>query len=165
MSGQQTINMQPLLRFLEHLPKSGDFELTLLKVHLLIEELFTVIISKAAKNPQYIPTAGLGFSQKLKMARAFSTLEAHEWIWGACKKLNEARNLLSHELDAQKIEDKAEEFIKVISTQADVHNLANEKFTSFHLASFILFSSLSGYAHYEPPPLRIKTILGSAFDD
>jgi len=36
-------DLTPLIRFIEHLPKNGDLELSLLKCHLLVEEVLTKV--------------------------------------------------------------------------------------------------------------------------
>ena len=41
-----------LSRFAEHLPKDGNAELSLLKVHLLIEELLNLVIVRNMKRPR-----------------------------------------------------------------------------------------------------------------
>jgi len=81
-------DLKPLIRFMEHLPRNGDVELTTLKCHLLIEELLNKIISKNAASPKYIGQADLRFIQKMYLARAFAKTGIEPWVWGAIKKLN-----------------------------------------------------------------------------
>lgn len=76
------VNLTPLTRFIEHLPKNGDLELSLLKCHLLVEELLTKVILDSTKQPNYVKNARLSFSQKISIARSFSDLENKTWLWG-----------------------------------------------------------------------------------
>ena len=156
-------DLGPLIRFMEHLPKSRDVELTILKCHLLIEELLHKIIAKNAKNPKYIDSAKLRFIQKMYLARAFTKDGIKPWVWGAIKKLNETRNKLAHGLSTDEIKAEYEAFIKVVESATGVpeDNLVNVNFSRFHWAAFKIFGSLSAYVHFDPTLRKNTTILTS----
>ena len=156
------IDLVPLLRFMETLPKSGDVELTLLKCHLLIEEVLTEIISKALKNSNHVKEARLSFAQKIHITRASTELSHAPWIWQALKLLNQARNELSHNLTSHEIEEKLEKFI----THVKAHNSGmpeealSEKFTRFHWSAFATYTVVSSHANFDPASVNSLTILG-----
>lgn len=155
------VDLAPLLRFMETLPKSGDIELTLLKCHLLIEEVLTQIISKALNNSEHVKAARLSFAQKIVITRASTELSHAPWIWQALKLLNQARNELSHNLTSHEIDEKLEKFI----THVKVHNsempdrALSEKFTRFHWAVFATYTVLSSHANFDPASIKPLTIL------
>lgn len=146
---------------MEHLPKSGDVELTILKCHLLIEELLHKIIVKKAESPNYIERANLRFIQKMYLAKAFTKSGIEPWVWGAMKKLNKTRNKLAHGLSTGEIKTEYESFIQVVESATGVpeDNLVTENFSKFHWAAFKVFGSLSAYAHFDPTSQKIPTIL------
>ena len=154
-------DLRPLIRFMEHLPKNGDVELTILKCHLLIEELLYIIIVKKADNTNYVESANLRFIQKMYLARAFTKSGIESWVWGAIKKLNKTRNELAHGLSTDEIKTEYESFIKVVESATGVpeDNLVTKNFSKFHWAAFKVFSSLSAYAHFDPTLLKNPTIL------
>ena len=146
---------------MSHLPKNGDVELTILKCHLLIEELLHKIIVKKADNPNYIERSNLRFIQKMYLARAFTKSGIEPWVWGAVKKLNKTRNELAHGLSSDEIKTEYESFIQVVesATGALEDNLVTKNFSKFHWAAFKVFSSLSAYVHFDPTSLKIPTLL------
>lgn len=156
------LNLEPLIKFIDHMPNSGDVELALLKSHLLIEEVLTHILLKKAQNPQHLKKTQISFSSKATLARCFSDLDGSPWIWTALKKLNSARNSLAHDLDRNDFADKLEDFVSYVeTTQGKIDpSLVSEKLSSFHYAVFNLYSALSAYAHFDPAAMGVLTILG-----
>lgn len=154
------IDLAPLLRFMETLPKSGDVELTLLKCHLLVEEALTKIISNSLKNPKYVSEAKLTFAQKIQLTRASTDLSHATWIWQALKLLNQARNKLSHNLTSSEIEEKLEIFITYVkSHNSEIPEEAiSDKFSRFHWAVFATYTVVASHANFEPTN---KTLVGS----
>jgi len=145
------LDFKPMVKFLECLPKNGDVELSLLKTHLLIEEVLTKIITDRALNPEYIEASKLQFHQKVNLAKAFSHIHNEGWLWGAIKKLNNARNKLSHNLSNSEISEKIEEFICFVEseqTKPEEPHLS-EKFGRFHFAIFQVFTKLSVYSEFD----------------
>jgi hypothetical protein len=106
-----------LARFAEYLPKDGNAELSLLKVHLLIEELLNLVIERNMKRPDFLQKARLPFERKLTLTQGFlNGASEAEWVWTAIGKLNEARNRLAHSLDNEVVERKLDEFINCVES-------------------------------------------------
>ena len=127
------INMDGLIRYITHLPSSGDVELTLLKTHLLIEELLTHILEKKSLKPAHLRKAKLSFAQKIVLIRCFSDIAESSWVWGGLRQ-----------------------------TEPIDSKFLSEKFSRLHYASFYLYSEISAYANFDPASLdslHIPTIL------
>jgi hypothetical protein len=110
-------DLTPLTRFIEHLPKNGDLELSLLKCHLLVEEVLTKVLLGSTKHPNYVQKARLTFAQKTSLARSVSDLEHRAWLWGAIAKLKDARNILVHGLSVENIKAELEEFVGFVEAE------------------------------------------------
>jgi hypothetical protein len=150
--------VSPIIRFAEHLPKSGDIELSLIKAHLLIEEALTSIILKAARHPKYIKRARLTFSTKISLARSFCDLEDDPWLWSALTKLNDARNELVHGLSNQNMRIKLDEFVRFVEAEQGTpdNSLLLGAFAPFHWAASKLFTILSLQADFDPTDMTIN---------
>ncbi|WP_163130835.1 hypothetical protein [Agarivorans sp. Alg241-V36] len=150
-----------MIRFLEVLPESGDKELTLLKAHLVIEEVLTKILAKECVNEKYLNEAKLQFHQKVKLVRAFYQLTHSDWIWKALHNLNQARNHMSHNLTKHELENKISAFTNYVALHNT--NLFKEdnagKFSDFHMATFATYIPLAAYVSFEPTVPNIKTLL------
>ncbi len=149
-------------RFVEHLPKDGNPELSLLKVHLLIEELLNLAIERNMKRPNFLQKSRLEFEKKLVLAQGFLTgLPEFEWVWKAIVKLNEARNKLAHELDTEVVEGKLEAFIncveKVEGPPADSYRGPMQR---FQRSAFKVFMHTVQAIQLDPSDVKIKIILG-----
>jgi hypothetical protein len=155
------IDLTPLVRFVEHLPKDGDEELALLKCHLLVEEMLTKLIERNVRHPTYLRNARLSFETKMWIARSLDDLEPHVWVWGAVQRLNAARNALAHGLEAEHIRRKLEAFIAFV----EAHQGAPEPehlsgaIKRFQWAAFHVYSPLAAHAHFDLSDLRIPTLL------
>jgi hypothetical protein len=149
---------------LKHLPKNSDLELCILKCHLLIEELLEKIITNASKNPNHVVKAKLSFSQKIHIARAFSSLKKEAWLWGSIKKLNDTRNELAHELSAQKKNEMCEKFISIVEGEftKPEQKILSEKFGRFQWAAYAVYIKLSVHAQYNPMDLKNSSLLTKA---
>ena len=161
MKRKHRLDFQPLIRFLEVLPKSGDKELALLKVHLVIEEVLTKIICKSMKNEIHIHNARLSFFQKCKITQALNEIDHAKWVWHALKLLNQARNELSHNLTTEELAEKIAAFTTYVKTQNKelFESEANEKFTVFHMAAFATYIPLAVHANFDPANVQISTLL------
>ena len=162
-------DLTPQTRLIEHLPKNGDLELSLLKCHLLVEEVLTKVLLDSTKHPNYVQKARLTFSQKACLARSVSDLEHRTWLWGAIAKLNDARNELAHGLSVEDIKTKLEEFIRFVEAEegAPNPNVITQTFGRFHWAAFKVFGVLSAYAHFDPTAIKLtgaaaRDLLGDA---
>jgi hypothetical protein len=154
------LNLEPLYRFVEHMPPTENTELTLLKGHLLIEEVLTKLIERFTKNPKYLLDAKLNFAQKVYLARSLHGLDGNEWIWGALKKLNNARNKLAHGLDPELISRMLEEFTKVVESSDKQDEITRpEHLDHFSWAIFKLFFYISQHAHFDPTQTDLKLLL------
>lgn len=158
------LDLAPLTRFLQHLPKNGDVELALLKCHLLIEEVLTKLIARSTKHPEFLPKVRLSFAQKVWLARTITNLGEESWSWEALRRLNEARNELAHGLLAQELNGKLDEFIRVVEDKhgAPADSVIGGPFGRFQWAAFTVFSFFSHHAHFDPTALKISTLLTSA---
>ena len=153
--------LETLVRFMRHLPKTGDVELSLLKCHLLIEEVLIQLIERNLNHPDYLLKARLSFVQKMWIARSLYDLERRAWVWGAVKQLNEARNALAHGLEADEIGNKLEAFVSFVEAEQgapDPEELSHA-FGRFQWAVFKVFVILSAHAQIEFSALRIPTLL------
>lgn len=78
-------------------PVMGDPTYSLLKAHLLFEELLHAYLLRALPNGTALAGARLTFVQLLAVARASSRVPPPEhWAWKAVSDLNKLRNLLAH---------------------------------------------------------------------
>jgi hypothetical protein len=156
-------NLLPLSRFVEHLPKDGDLELSLLKVHLLIEELLTLVIERNMKRPEFLEKARPEFQKKLYLAQGFlAGVSDTEWVWKAIFKLNEARNKLAHTLDKEELNQKLEAFMQFVESidgppPADAFNGPMQR---FQLSAFKVFMHTVHTVQFDPSDVKIKIILG-----
>ena len=155
------LDLSPLVRFLEHLPKNGDEELALLKCHLLIEEVLTKLIERSTKNPQFLFKARLSFSQKIWLARSLANLEKESWAWEALRRLNEARNELAHGLAKESLSAKLEEFIRVVEREygPPESGVVGGALGRFQWAAFYPYVFFATHAHFDPASVRISTLL------
>lgn len=147
------------MRFVEHLPRDGNEELTLLKGHLLVEEQLTALIHRATKRPEFLPK--LRFADKARLARAGSSQADEEWIWTALAKLNAARNELSHTLAKDEFAVKLEAFISWVEEKKEKPKVEalSDRFGRLHWTIFYVHSTLAAEAHFDASKLRIKTLL------
>lgn len=154
-------HLKPMIRFFQHLPRNGDVELTILKTHLLIEELLVTIITRAAKNPSAIEKAKLGFTQKMHLAQAFGNPAREAWLWGALRALNKTRNKLAHGLSATEIQQQCDSFVRLVeqSQGTPTDEIITPIFGRFHWAAFKVFSALASYANFDTLRRRTPTLL------
>ena len=164
--GRMKLDLTPLLRFMEHLPKNGDLELGLLKTHLLCEEVLTKAIERHLPNPDHLEKAKLSFAQKIQLGHCFYPAAKTAWLWPALQKMNRARNKLAHGLSTEQISEQIDAFIEFVEQNIDAPEPQNLslKFGRFHWATFSVFSMLAGAAHYDPSQNRSPTLLGSTPD-
>lgn len=73
--------------------------ITVLKGHLLLEEMITAAIEKSVFHPEHLEAARLTFAQKVSIARSLSLDEPKNSIWDLVERLNKLRNVLSHSLE------------------------------------------------------------------
>ena len=88
-----------------HLYLADDIMLVVLKGHLLIEDSLMTIIRKFVPHGEFINEAGLGFYQKVQIARSLSWDEHRNEMWALALGLNRVRNDMAHALEHPKVED------------------------------------------------------------
>jgi len=96
-------------------PKQGDPTYSVLKAHLLFEELLRSYLHRVLPHASALDGARLTFVQLLAVARASSTHAAPDhWIWKAIGDLNKLRNLLSHETRPKALAEKMEDYKRFV---------------------------------------------------
>ncbi|RZI43718.1 hypothetical protein EGT07_08085 [Herbaspirillum sp. HC18] len=98
-------------------PTPGDPTYSLLKAHLLFEELLRAYLSRILPYSSALEGARLTFVQLLAVARASSThAQPDHWMWKAIGDLNKLRNMLSHEARPKALGEKLNEYISLVET-------------------------------------------------
>lgn len=88
----------PLAKINQHLDKTDDHVLLILRTHLLIEERLRDILARVCRCPDELRAARLSFYQVLCVCRTI--VGRHdEPAWGFVERLNEVRNRMAHHLD------------------------------------------------------------------
>lgn len=78
-------------------PKRGDPTHSVLRAHLLIEQLFDVFFHTKLAHADALLGARFTFAQKLAIAKALSdSISPSDWRWQAVARLNKIRNSLAH---------------------------------------------------------------------
>jgi len=96
-------------------PKLGDPTYSLLKAHLLFEELLRSYLGRVLPHAKALEGSRLTFVQLLAVARACSIhVEPDHWIWTAIGELNKLRNTLSHETRPKALAEKIEQYQRLI---------------------------------------------------
>jgi hypothetical protein len=112
-------NIDNYLRWIT--PKVGDPTYSLLKAHLLFEELLRTYLARVLPHPNALDGSRLTFVQLLAIARASSTHVAPDyWIWKAIGDLNKMRNMLSHEARPKDLAEKVQAYAQLISQHTKV---------------------------------------------
>jgi hypothetical protein len=98
-------------------PTPGDPTYSLLKAHLLFEELLRAYLARTLPHSSALDGARLTFVQLLAVARASSThAQQDHWMWKAIGDLNKLRNLLSHEAKPKALRQKLNEYISFVES-------------------------------------------------
>lgn len=94
-------------------PSPGDPTFSVLRAHLLFEELLRAYLKKVLPHAAALDGSRLSFAQTLAVARACSPhLSPSDWIWAAIADLNKVRNLLAHETQPKALAKKLEDYIE-----------------------------------------------------
>jgi hypothetical protein len=102
------------------IPVGGDPTYTVLKTHLLIEEMLVEYINRKLPNPAAMKGARLSFSQRLSLVRAMQVSGSDHWSWDGIERLNTIRNMLAHQRDAAGFPAKVQEFIEFMQKHTNV---------------------------------------------
>ncbi|MCC2957444.1 hypothetical protein LK542_17645 [Massilia sp. IC2-477] len=110
------------IRFLKSVtPQPGDPTFSILKTHLLVEDLLRTFLEQRAANPAAMKKAKLTFAQALQVTRAFCTdVDQDHWIWKAMGNLNKLRNDLAHKLEPEELHSTAETYASNILTSIGI---------------------------------------------
>lgn len=112
-------NIDGYLRWIT--PTPGDPTYSLLKAHLLFEELLRAYLARVLPHSSALEGSRLTFVQLLAVTRASSShLEPDHWIWKAIGDLNKLRNMLSHEARPKAMAERMNAYTKFIVQNAKV---------------------------------------------
>ena len=102
--------------YLGHItPKPNDPTYSILKAHLLFEEMLRAYLRKKLPNPDALDGARLSFSQKLALSRSLTPVtQVQAWVWTGVEKLNTLRNHLAHGAGNKDIEKEVDKYVKFI---------------------------------------------------
>lgn len=93
----------------------GDPTYSLLKAHLLFEELLNAYLARSLAHASALHGARLTFAQTLAVARASSRhIEPEHWVWKAIADLNRIRNSLSHEAQPKDLPKKMADYVAFV---------------------------------------------------
>lgn len=96
-------------------PSVGDPTYSVLKAHLLFEELLNAYLMRVMPHASALSGARLSFGQTLAVARASSThIAPDHWVWKAVADLNRLRNLLSHEAQPKDLPKRMAEYVSFV---------------------------------------------------
>ena len=150
--------VQPDLdRFLEVItPRVGDPTYSVLRAHLLFEELLRDFIAKQFPHPEALEGARLTFAQVLALSKASATtLETSDWRWEAIADLNKIRNLLAHDLKSQNLAERVNRLTELVvresgaplpepsATSARVPSSDQPRYTALDMALINLFGVMA----------------------
>ena len=88
-----------LQRFAAHMPKVDDLTLVVLKGHLLLEEMLTLIISSSLPHPKLVRDVRLTFDRKVALSKALSWDQHKNHVWDLIGAINTVRNEMAHRLE------------------------------------------------------------------
>jgi hypothetical protein len=100
--------------------RGGDPTFSVLKTHLVFEELLRAYLDHQLHHPSALKGARLSFAQLLAVAGACSECPPDVWIWEAIRKLNSLRNKLAHNLSVVERDDLIRDFISFVVSNSKV---------------------------------------------
>lgn len=96
-------------------PVAGDPTYSLLKAHLLFEELLRTYLAHTLPHATALEGARLSFAQVLAVAKACSPNVAPDhWVWKAIGDLNKLRNMLAHEARPKAMRERMNDYISFV---------------------------------------------------
>lgn len=96
----------------------GDPTFSILKAHLLFEEVLRSYLGRALPNADALSGARLTFAQILALVRALQQPEEDDWQWEALEKLNRLRNQLAHHVEPKERDAKIAELVTFMTTHS-----------------------------------------------
>jgi len=118
-----------LQRFLLLLPEDKGVDLTILKGHLLIEELMSDIIVKSldGKNPLGIKVGQrMMFHEKLKLCWALNRDSVKDEVWEWLQELNKIRNLMAHTVEPVGVSERVGKLRNQVISHSKLSNMIVE---------------------------------------
>lgn len=92
------MSKDPVKQISEHLDKTDDPILVILRAHLLVEERLRDILARLSQASEELKAARLSFHQALCLCRAVIGRQ-DDPAWDFMARLNEVRNRIAHHLD------------------------------------------------------------------
>ncbi|WP_156899916.1 hypothetical protein [Luteimonas mephitis] len=145
------LDLSKLQRIAQHLPPGDDLTLITLKGHLLVEEQLEDLILSHCKNPSALD-GDIGFSVKLKFARALTGVEEIALAWVACQKLNSLRNALAHKLEHPEAQKRLVAFLSTLDDPSTNWKRTGSDADDLRRALLFLLGALQGIE--KPVPLK-----------
>ena len=100
-------------RYSDLLSQSDDVTLTVLKGHLVIEELLYALAEQHCPNPAQLAKARLSFAQLLAVVQALVSVPVPQEAWQGIAELNGLRNSLAHKLQPSDVQERVERLYKL----------------------------------------------------
>lgn len=93
----------------------GDPTFSILKAHLIFEEVLRTYLERKLPNASALSGARLSFAQVLAIVRSLQPPEFDDWQWEAVAKLNTLRNQFSHHLAPSERDAKIEAYVSFVT--------------------------------------------------
>ena len=93
----------------------GDPTFSILKAHLIFEEVLRTYLERNLPNAKALSGARLSFAQILGMVRSLQPPELDDWQWEAVAKLNSLRNQFSHHLAPSERDAKIDAYVSFVT--------------------------------------------------
>ncbi|WP_296444729.1 hypothetical protein [Rhodoferax sp. UBA5149] len=102
-------------------PHLGDRTYSVLKSHLMLEELLNEFVSSQLRRPQALKGARLTFAQVLALTISLHPfLEIDNWRWEALRRLNSLRNRMAHSSEVEDLIHRCKELSNYIEQHSGV---------------------------------------------
>lgn len=118
---ENSLKNERLERYLKTITnEAGDPTFSILKAHLLFEELLNEYITFCLPNPTALKGARLSFAQTLALVTALEAPGAElKWYWEALQKLNSLRNKLAHNVVLTDLQMQSQTLAKFITEKLE----------------------------------------------
>ena len=113
--------MAGLDAYLRHLEKDDELHV-LLRGHVYVEAALIQLIESKLANPQALKVAGLNFPLKVRLATALGLLSGD--VAMLCKRLNDLRNRVAHQLDKELTHEDLDVLVDIIVERIGVNRSA-----------------------------------------
>jgi hypothetical protein len=108
---------ETMMRVVDHLPNGDEFDLIVLKGHLLAEEQLNLLLEGLARNTEPLEKERLRFPQLVALCQAFTAPGADpSWPWAHLLSLNSLRNKMAHHLEPPQFESRVMAFIELVDS-------------------------------------------------